>query len=230
MTTLPIQYRFRFADGQQESFDVRLDAETLAYHADAASAPPDWARLDSGKCGNCPLSSGEHPYCPVARNLAPVIERFADRISFEEVEVVVSVPAREYRNRIPLQKAVGAIFGLIMATSGCPVLDKLRPMAYTHLPLAEMGETRYRAISMYLMAQFLRLRRGLSADWSLKGLEKIYDDIGRVNRDFVGRLRGIKMQDANLNAIVGLDCFCMSSDAVISRSLDKLERIFQPYL
>ncbi|MDE2512348.1 MAG: hypothetical protein KGL74_14580, partial [Elusimicrobia bacterium] len=71
---------------------------------------------------------------------------------------------------------------------------------------------------------------GLSADWSLKGLEKIYDDIGRVNRDFVARLRRIQMQDANLNAIVGLDCFCLTSDAVISRSLDKLERIFQPYL
>ncbi|MFI5346464.1 MAG: DUF6901 family protein [Elusimicrobiota bacterium] len=230
MPTLPIQYRFHFADGQQESFDVNLDADTLSYQPDASAASPEWARLDNHKCQNCPLKTEESPYCPVARNLAPVIDRFVDHISFEEVDVVVSVPAREYRKRTSLQKGIGAIFGLIMATSGCPHLDKLRPMAFSHLPFAELAETRYRAIAMYLTAQYVRARKGLPPDWDLKGLERVYEDIGQLNRDFVDRLRTVAMQDANFNAIVGLDCFCLSSDAVVSRSLDKLEMIFSSYL
>ena len=226
----PIQYRLAFPDGQEEVIDVKLDPDTMAFLPDESAAPPEWARLENRQCSNCTLRADASPYCPVARNLAPVIDRFVNRISFEEVEFTVKVPAREYRGRVALQKAVGAIFGLIMATSGCPVLDKLRPMASTHLPLAEMGETRYRAISMYLTAQFLRARKGLSAEWDLKGLELIYEQIGEVNRYFIARLRAIKMEDANLNAIIGLDCFRMTSDAVVSRSLDKLELIFKPYL
>ena len=103
-------------------------------------------------------------------------------------------------------------------------------MAFTHLPLADMGETKYRAIAMYLFAQYFRARKGLTAGWELKGLEAIYTDIGAVNQDFIRRLRDIEMQDANYNAIAGLDCFCLSDGAVMAFSLDKLERIFAPYL
>ena len=230
MPNLQVQYRLLFDNGHEESISIGFDPETMAYQPDETLPTPAWARLDNNKCQSCTLKADSSPFCPVAKNLAPVIDRFVTHISFEEVDLVVTVPAREYRKRIALQKAVGAIFGLIMATSGCPVLDQLRPMAYTHLPLAELGETRYRAISMYLMAQFLRARKGLTAEWDLKGLERIYDDIGHVNRDFVARLRSIDMQDANFNAIVGLDCFRLSSDTVITRSLDKLEKIFEPYL
>jgi hypothetical protein len=227
---MQIAYRFVFDDGKEESFAMDFDPETMAYRPGGAVAPSEWARLENGKCRNCPLKEADSPYCPVARNLAPVIERFADRISFEEVEVVVSTPSREYRKRTSLQRGIAAIFGLIMATSGCPVVDKLRPMAFTHLPLAEMGETRYRAITMYLFAQYFRDRKGLPADWELKGLEETYTAVGIVNQDFIKRLRAIDMKDANYNALAGLDCFCLGDAAIMSISLDKLERIFQSYL
>jgi hypothetical protein len=227
---MQIAYRFIFADGKDESFVMRFDPETMAYLPDAGAPPPDWARLEANQCRNCPLKTADEPYCPVARNLAPVIVRFADRISHEEVEVVVVTEAREYRKRISLQRGIAAIFGLIMATSGCPVLDKFRPMAFTHLPLSEMAETRYRAITMYLSAQYFRRRKGLTADWELKGLEKIYAEVGIVNMDFIKRLRTIDMQDANFNALAGLDCFRLGDAASMTRSLDKLEHIFQSYL
>jgi hypothetical protein len=227
---MQIAYRFVFADGKEESFAMDFDAETMAYKPASNEPPPEWARLESNKCRNCPLKEADSPFCPVAKNLAPVIARFADRISFEEVDVVVTTPAREYRKRISLQRGIAAIFGLVMATSGCPVLDKLRPMAFTHLPLADMGETKYRAITMYLFAQYFRARKGLPADWDLKGLEAIYTEIGAVNQDFIRRLRDIDMQDANYNGIAGLDCFCIGDDTVMTYSLDKLERIFAPYL
>lgn len=227
---MQISYRFVFADGKEESFVMDFDAATMDYKPMLKGPPPEWARLEYKKCRNCPLEEKDSPYCPVARNLAPVIEKFAERISFEEVDVIVTTPAREYRRRVSLQRGIGAIFGLIMSTSGCPVVDKLRPMAFNHLPIAEMGETRYRAITMYLFAQYFRARRKLPADWELKGLEEIYTAVGAVNQDFIQRLRGMQMQDANYNALAGLDCFCLADDEIMSISLDKLEKIFQPYL
>jgi len=227
---MQITYRFVFSDGKQESFAMDFDEKTMAYKPEASSPPPEWARLESNKCRGCTLKEAESPFCPVARSLAPVIERFAQHISFEEADVVVTTPAREYRKRISLQRGVAAIFGLIMATSGCPVLDKLRPMAFTHLPFADMGETKYRSITMYLFAQYARARKGLPADYELKGLEEIYTAVGQVNQDFIKRLRDIDMQDANFNALAGLDCFCISDDTVLAFSVDKLERIFASYL
>jgi hypothetical protein len=38
------------------------------------------------------------------------------------------------------------------------------------------------------------------------------------------------MQDANYNALAGLDCFCLGDPAIMSLSLGKLERIFSSYL
>lgn len=227
---MQISYRFVFPDGKEESFAMDFDEKTMAYKAASSAPPPDWARLESNKCRGCTLKEADSPFCPVARNLAPVIEKFAQHISFEEVDVVVTAPAREYRKRISLQRGIAAIFGLIMATSGCPVLDKLRPMAFTHLPFADMQETKYRSITMFLFAQYVRARKGLPADFELKGLERIYAAVGEVNQDFIRRLREIDMQDANYNALAGLDCFCISDDTTLSFSVDKLERIFASYL
>ena len=227
---MQITYRFVFADGKEESFVMDFDAETMDYKPVLEGPPPEWARLERNKCRNCTLKEADSPFCPVARNLAPVIEKFAERISYEEVDVVVTTPAREYRRRVSLQRGIGAIFGLIMSTSGCPVVDKLRPMAFNHLPIAEMGETRYRAITMYLFAQYFRARKKLPADWELKGLEEIYTAVGAVNQDFIKRLREIKMQDANFNALAGLDCFGLGDEEIMSISLGKLEKIFASYL
>jgi hypothetical protein len=227
---MQITYRFKFDGGKEESFTMNFDPETMAYLPEAGAPAPEWARLENNKCRNCTLKEADSPYCPVALKLAPVIDRFIYHLSYEEADVVVVTEAREYRKRVALQRGVAAIFGLIMSTSGCPVLDKLRPMAFTHLPLAEMGETRYRAIAMYLFAQFLRERKGLSADRDLTGLEQIYASVGLVNMDFIARMRTINMQDANFNALVNLDCFRLYNESIMTRALDKLEKIFHSYL
>ncbi len=225
-----INYRFKFPDGLEESFSVELDDATLGYRAPAGATPPAWTALGNHQCENCPLKAEKSPLCPVAANLAPAIDRFVNHLSYEEVDVWVTTPARQYFKHVSLQKAVSGLFGLIMASSGCPILDKLRPMTMTHLPFAEMEETRYRATSMYLFAQFFRARKGLPADWDLTGLGQIEAEIGQVNRDFVDRVRSVPMQDANLNALVNLDCFLMPTPGMLDRSLKKLERLFAPYL
>lgn len=228
---MDIKYRFHFPGDQNESFDLALDPADLSYQPAASTETPEWTRLENNKCPNCPLNEKDSPHCPVARNLAPMISRFINRLSYEEVDVEVITAGREYRKHISLQKAISSLFGVVMSTSGCPVLDKMRPMVMTHLPFSELEEARYRSISMYLLAQLFRARKGLAPDWELKGLETIYAAVTLVNRAFIGRLHAVPLlEDASLNAIIGLDCFCLSNERFMNRSLEKLERLFQMYL
>lgn len=227
---MKIGYRFGLKEGRECRFDLSLDPKTLGL-IPSAGDPPEWARLDNKKCPNCPLESGRHPYCPVARNLAPVIAEFVHRISFEEADISIVTESREYRRRAPLQNGISSLIGLVMVTSGCPHLDKLRPMVYTHLPFSSTEETTYRAVSMYLLAQYLRRQRGLAPDWELAGLVSLYEEVSQVNKHFVDRLKTIKLEDASLNAVVKLDCFAaMTATLVAAQSLAGVEDIFHPYL
>jgi len=96
-----------------------------------------------------------------------------------------------------------------MPTSGCPVLEPLRPMARFHLPFATGEETVYRTASMYLIAQHLRRRAGLDAEDGIEGLAAIYLEVRKANSFFAKRLRGVVQQDANVNALINLDNFAI---------------------
>ncbi|MDD5657185.1 MAG: hypothetical protein PHF00_08015, partial [Elusimicrobia bacterium] len=218
--------------GARESvFTLRLDPGTLALLPADAGEPPEWTRLGNRKCPHCPLAESSHRHCPVARNLAPVVAEFGPRISFEEADISILTAEREYRRRAPLQAGVSSLMGAVMAASGCPHLDMLRPMVCTHLPFASIEETVYRAISMYLMAQYFRSQRGLAPDWDLTRLVSIYEAVGLVNRSFVERLRTIQLQDAALNALVKLDCFASITSAQIAgKALQGVEGRFAAYL
>ena len=221
-------YRFLHKDGHESRFEVALDPETLM-HALPEGEPPAWTALGNKQCPNCPLKEASHPHCPVARNLAPVIAAFKDSLSYEEVEVIIATPQREFRKKVPLQSGVSALFGLVMVTSGCPILDRLRPMVYTHLPFATVQETFVRAISTYLLGQYLALRRGEAPDWELKGLVRAYEEINVVNEAFVARLRSVTANDATWNAIVTLDCFSkIASFSILGRPIAEVERVFHP--
>ena len=226
-----ITYRFRLDSGKEKRFEVNLDPATLALIPGGQTPPPAWARLGNRQCPQCPYKEQEHPYCPVARNLAGIIEEFRKDISFDEADISVTTENREFRKRAPLQNGISGLMGLVMATSGCPVLDKLRPMAYLHMPFPGAHETMYRAISMYLTAQYFVRRRGGKPDWDLADLVKIYEAVGGVNAAFADRLRTMEVEDATLNAIVSLDCFAsMTSGSISYAALDDMERVFAAYL
>ncbi|HBL18776.1 MAG: hypothetical protein A2X36_17520 [Elusimicrobia bacterium GWA2_69_24] len=228
---MDLSYRFRFDDGREKSFELKLDPKTLTLQSPERGSSPDWVRLGNHRCTNCPLSAAEFPDCPVAKNLVEVIEQFKDSISFHEVDISIRTKNREYRKRAPVQNGVSGLIGVVMVTSGCPNLDKLRPMVCTHLPFADVHETMYRALSMYLLAQYFRHKKGKEPDWELKRLVEIYDAIGIVNRCFTDRLRTARIEDASLNALVSLDCFATMTVALLmDQSLPQLETLFHAYL
>lgn len=224
-----IQYCFLFEDGNRKEFDVWLDSGGLNQAADH-STPPEWARLGQNQCPSCPLSTESTTYCPAALRLAHVVTTFADCTSFEEVSVTVRIKERTYTKPTTLQLGVSALIGLVMATSGCPVMEYLKPMARFHLPFASVEETEFRMVSMYLVAQVKRQAKGLPPDWTLEGLKEIYAKVTEINANFAKRLREAASNDANMNALVNLDCFAKSAPWVVKTKLNDLDALFNAYL
>jgi hypothetical protein len=104
-------------------------------------------------------------------------------------------------------------------------------MVRFHLPFATIEETKYRAISMYLLAQYFLYQHGSQPDWDLKKLAEAYENVRIVNESFCKRLRTIKGKDANLNALVVLDIFADSVNfSIDSRMVDDLDYLFKGYI
>jgi len=228
---LTLEYEFQLGGGKLKVFRIRLREPDLQLITEERGALPDWTRLGHHQCANCPLSEEQHPHCPVAAGMADVIEAFRDCLSTEPAEIVIRGESREYRREAPLQYGVSSLMGLYMVTSGCPIMDKLRPMVRTHLPFASIEETTYRLTSMYLLAQYFVQQHGGEADWGLRRLVDLCDDVGQVNLGFSRRLLSINPRDASLNGLASLDCFTMSAAFAIDRDqLRELEAMFRPYL
>ena len=213
--TLSFLYTFRFPDGPERQFEVRLNADTLALLSPPDAPKPAWTKLKFFQCENCPLGD-DVEYCPVAVNLAGLVETFKDSVSFEKAFVRVQTAERAYEKDTTMQKGLSSIIGIYMVTSNCPVMDKLRPNVRFHLPFASMDESVYRAVTMYLMAQYFRMRESQAPDWELKHLREIYKEVACVNRGMSERLRHAIAEDANVNAVIILsthgDMVPMSAD------------------
>ena len=226
-----LEYEIAFKDGRKENFLLELDPDSLALVLPPPAVYPEWTQLGCSKCENCPLDPQKHPHCPVAVNLTKIIKDFSRNISYEEVTVTIRTKPRNYERHIALHDALRSVFGIYMVTSGCPIMDKLRPMVMTHLPFATIAETAYRALSMYALAQFVIKRKGGEIDWELKGLDKIYQDVGTVNRAFHKRLVSAGLADASLNAIGNLDCYAQFTQMTLTpEKLKKFEKLFSAYL
>lgn len=200
-------YTFSFSEGTVKEFTVTLDRSELVLIQKEPENIPDWALLTNRQCPNCPLSPAEYKYCPIAKNIGSLVEIFSDFASYQEADVVINTPNRTYSQTTSLQKGLSSLLGIYMVTTGCPVMEKLKPMVKFHLPFATGEETTYRVISMYLLGQYFRHRRGEPGDWDLKKLGKIYNEVQEVNMCFSDRLREAIKKDAGINALIILDNF-----------------------
>lgn len=229
--TLWIRYRFDFSDGDSKEFLLELEKPGLRMRSKATMPLPEWTKLAHHQCPNCPLSIDRVPNCPVAVNLVGVIQAFNDVISHEEADVEVITESRKYSARVNITHAVGSLIGIFMATSGCPIMDRLKPMVLTHLPFPTTEESIYRSISMYLLAQYFRFKTGHRADWNLEKFGEFFDDINLVNQSFVKRLTTFVEKDVSLNAVVLLNCFATAAKRVLGHErLDEVEQMFDAYL
>lgn len=224
-----ITYKFAFPDGETKEFTVELDVPTLNFVGPVDPAPPPWTDLRYSQCSNCPLSADQHARCPVAVNVSPVVSAFGDCESYADVDTTVITETRDYHKRCSVQTGLSSLIGLIMVTSGCPVLDKLRPMAHVHLPFSSGTETTFRAISAYALSQCIRQYQGRQADWDFDKLIHAYDEIHIVNKAFAERVRSMCANDAGVNAVVILDSFAsLACFALGTQWWKEFEPLFAP--
>jgi hypothetical protein len=223
-------YAYKFADGPIIKFELLLDEGTLAFIPGERPRLPDWALLSYHRCVICPLDERKHKHCPIAANFSGISEKFTKFTSHDRVSVVVIVEERTYQKDTTVQMGLSPLLGIIMATSGCPIMDQLKPMVRFHLPFASLDETIFRMVSMHLVAQYLRKQAGRSADWTLNGLTRIYGQVGTVNRDFVDRMLGAAKNDVNVNALVNLDAFAKMVPLAADRLLKKISPYFSALL
>lgn len=202
-----LSYKFEFEDGITNSFDVFLEPKTLQIVRKTKDVPAEWTKLENFECEHCPLDKNEFKYCPVAVSLEDLINFFSNTTSFEHVKVTVETEERTYYKETDIQSAVGSLIGILMPSSGCPILEKLRPMLRFHLPFATIEETEFRVFAMYALAQFLRKKEGKAPDWELKSLAKLYDDIQKINTNVAAKIANLEKQDASINSVVVLNNF-----------------------
>ncbi|MFA6317694.1 MAG: hypothetical protein WC943_09780 [Elusimicrobiota bacterium] len=225
-------YRFTLKDGRVREFPVRLDPETLTAAPKPRKAYPEWTLLSFCKCPNCPLPEGPTARCPAAEHVIDIVEAFKDSASTEIALVEVLRDNRVFSKRTTLAEGASALIGVIMPTSGCPVLGKLKPNVLTHLPFATINETVFRTLALYLFAQFFIQRKGGKPDWKLERLKDLVEDVHTVNRCFSDRFFQICLKDVNVNAVVHLDSFAELTSMAAQRSerrLDQLQKLFAAF-
>lgn len=221
-----IEYLFAFTGGRPElSFTVQLDPAIRVRPADAHAAA-EWTRLEYCRCGICPFSPEVIPHCPIALNLSGLAATFADIFSIEEVRMTVTVPERQYCKTGRVTEGLRSLLGVYLATSGCPHMDILRPMARFHLPFASMEETILRHFSFYFMRQFFEYQKSGVPDFSLTNLREKMRQVDLVNRGICRRLEVFAGGDSNRNALTVLNTITMMLEGEMSDNFEKLRPLF----
>jgi hypothetical protein len=216
--SMHLTYQFQFRDGSSQRISVDLQRPVVAPDAAAGA----WTRLGHHQCPNCPLKADAHPHCPPAVDLAPTIAAFARIISHERAQVLVETPERVIGKECQVQQALGSLVGVIMATSGCPILGRMRGLALTHLPFATPEEALLRSVGTYLVSQLLQQKRGAEPDWALDGLKGHYADLEQLNRAFKQRIASAAQEDAAINAVSAFGVLSMSFGISIEDHLPEL--------
>lgn len=217
-------YTFTFPDGGRREYPVELD-EQLTYRRQGDKPPPAWARLATEQCRHCRLPP-DTSHCPVAVNVAELVTAFQDTVSYRSCLVSCDSAARTVSKNTTVQDGLSSIMGIIMATSGCPSLAILRPLARFHLPFATVEESLFRAVSAYLVRQYFVALDGGQADFELAQISGAYEVIQEVNSGILRRIQHAARLDADRNAIVILNSLVQILEMEIADKLESLRPLF----
>ena len=230
MITESFEYVFYLPSNEIRNYKVEIDKETRTLLSNKLMKPDEieWTNLSFQQCSICPLTEDDYPKCPIAWNLHSLVQTFSDQISFQEVDVEILTSQRIYKKSTTLQIGLQSLFGIMMATSNCPKLSFLSPMALFHLPFASFEETIIRSASFYLLKQFFNKLDGNDYNFSMAGLKKQYEEVEVVNQDFLNRIHAIEAEgDASLNAINTLNAFAQMFSLQYEINMESLHYIFK---
>ena len=221
-----ITYAFCFKNGDSKNFYVDLNTDTLIMVTPDLTNKPGWTQLDFKQCPCCPLQKEKHPHCPIALNIARVVDSFQHTLSYETCSVRCVTPERTYLKNTSLMEGLSSLLGLIMAVSNCPIMAPFRPMARFHLPFSTIEETTVRVVSLYLLRQYFLYKSKQVLDLDLKKLPKHYETIQTLNTGLLERIRGLHQTDADRNAICIFHSLAQLLSTEIDTDLNSLKYIF----
>jgi hypothetical protein len=219
-----IKYDLEFDNGEKLSYNIDADRGINKNKIDFNEFP--WVHIRVHKCDICTLKNRKNSTCPAAADIAFLIPDFSTAKSYDRVKVTVTDSERTYYKECDLQTALNSMLGLILATSGCPVLSKLKYMAYFHLPFASYEESFTRTVGFYLIKQLLSHRKGDEADYELKELIALYNDLRIINTNLHKRLMTVCNTDANVNAIHAFFSLSTLIQLSLNENLDDIQNYF----
>lgn len=189
----------------------------------SATDSPGWTRLAHHRCPNCPLAVSDTAHCPAAQDMAPVAVAFEREPSHARVRVEVLHTGRTFSQDTDVQSAMRSLLGLVLATSGCPILSQMKGPARLHMPFATIEETLFRMVGAYLVGQYLETRGHPTWGRDLSGMHRMYHDIQTVNRHLSLRLVDVACGDASANAMASLAAVAELLSFSLNDHLQELE-------
>lgn len=226
MKSITFKYRFSFPNNDEKKFTIKLDPDTLLYKSQN-TIHASWAKLTYNQCECCPLSYDNNPNCPIASNLSELVMTFKNTISYESCLVSCKTQERVVSKDTTVQDGLSSIMGIIMATSGCPIMEILKPMARFHLPFATIDEAMFRTVSVYLLRQYFTFLENGSGDFKLENIKSYYNKIEKVNHGILQRIKHATELDADNNAIITLNCLAQILHLELDDDLRSLQHIFK---
>lgn len=223
----PRQFRYHIGRPGEADHELAVVVDATSHEClEPVAETHPWTVLGFHQCAGCPLDPARVSLCPLAARIAPAIRVIGPMLSYDELALEVNWGHRRLVGRASAQRVGGSVLGLVSAVSGCPRTAFLKPMAWFHLPLATEEETVFRAVSAYLLGQYLRSRDGKTPDWSLEGLKENYRHLHEVNLGIAARMRHAAEKDAAINAVVLLDLFTRAVPFSVDDSLEEFRGLF----
>lgn len=187
---------------------------------------PAWTNLGAARCKGCPVEAADDAACPAAVAVKDVVDALGDVASIDAVDVVVRFADREVRKRASGAEAARSVFGLLMATSGCPVLEVMRPLARQHVPFATEEEFLFRLVGLHLLQSWFasggQAHSGVVSPVSLQRLPAYLRQLQALNTAFAARLRQACRGDAGPNAMCQLFSLSLGAGCDVDDNLASL--------
>jgi hypothetical protein len=221
------EYVFNIKNHEDKKFTVLLDKDDLTAKSPDGSSEQEWTRLGFSQCEICPLSTKTIRNCPIAFNISGLAKEFSEFYSIEESFITVNTVERSYTKKDTVQQGLRSILGIYLATSGCPYMDILKPMARFHLPFASMDETIYRHSCNFLLGEFFEYFDKGRIKIDLQKLIDKYENINIVNTGICNRLEKIIEGDANKNALIILNVIGLMLKMELEGNLQSLKYMFK---
>lgn len=223
---MSITYEFFVDEDNPRTMSVD-PARSRPGEPESGGAPADWTRLDHCQCSNCPLDTGDTEYCPAAVDMEPVIDAFSDQKAFQKIRIRVHSEHRTYEKITTVEEGLRSLLGLVMASSACPHLARLKPMAMHHMPFSTSNEFIMRSVSLYLLQQYFNRRDGREEDWDLQGLVQRNEELKLVNHALWQRIHAICEQDSNLKALLNFFSMASSVTSSLEEQLKEVREHFE---